>query len=114
MSVTMAKSLSTCSMAWSRLSFQTETRKRKNSESTNHSTIAVRKGMMGSGLGVRRMTANSMASRTVRIRRRTFTSQVSQFRSSEMECMGSYSQSASRAQLLRAPSFELAFVLARS
>src|ERR1700716_4256829 len=43
--------------------------------------------MMGSGLGVRRMTASSMASRTIRIRMRTFTSQVSQFRSSEMECM---------------------------
>jgi hypothetical protein len=70
-----------------RCSFQTETRKRKNSESTNHSTMPVRKGMMGSGLGVRRMTASSMASRTIRIRMRTFTSQVSQFRSSEMECM---------------------------
>jgi hypothetical protein len=63
--------------------------KQKNSESTNHSTIPVRKGRMGSGLGVRRMTASSMASRTIRIRMRTFTSQVSQFRSSEMECMNS-------------------------
>ena len=44
--------------------------------------------MMGRGLGVRRMTANSMASRTVKINRRTFTNQVSQFRSSEMECIG--------------------------
>jgi hypothetical protein len=33
------------------------------------------------------MTANSMASNTIRISTRTFTSQVSQFRSSEMECM---------------------------
>ena len=44
---------------------------------------------MGSGLGVRRITASSMASRTIRIRMRTFTSQVSQFRSSEMECIES-------------------------
>ena len=86
-SVTMARSASTCSMACRRCSFQTETRKRKNSESTNHSTIPVRKGMTGRGLGVRRMTASSMASKTIRIRMRTFTSQVSQFRSSEMECM---------------------------
>src|SRR5271163_2612309 len=86
-SVTMARSDSTCRIACSRCSFQTETRKRKNSESTNHSTITVRKGASGNGLGVRRMTASSMASRTIRIRMRTFTSQVSQFRSSEMECM---------------------------
>ena len=74
-------------MACRRCSLHTETRKRKNSESTNHSTIPVRKGIMGRGLGVRRMTESSMASRTIRIRMRTFTSQVSQFRSSEMEGM---------------------------
>src|ERR1700675_1300827 len=86
-SVTIARSESTWSMACRRCSLQTETRKRKNSESTNHSTIPVRKGMMGTGLGERRRTASSMTSRTIRIRMRTFTSQVSQFRSSEMECM---------------------------
>src|SRR5882757_7642703 len=77
-------------MACNRLSLHTETRNKKNSESTNHNTIAVRNGRMGTGLGVRRITDSSMASRTVRINRRTLTSQVSQFRSSEMECMGNF------------------------
>ena len=88
-SVTIARSARTCSMACKRCSFQTETRNMKNSERANHSTIPARKGRMGSGLGVRRRTASSMASKTIRIRMRTFTSQVSQFRSSEMECMNS-------------------------
>jgi len=42
--------------------------------------------MMGSGLGVRRMTQFD-GEQNVSIRRRTLTSQVSQFRSSEMEYM---------------------------
>ncbi len=83
----MARSASTWRMACRRVSFHTETRNRKKSESTNHRTIPVRNGMTGTGLGVRRMTASSMTSRTIRISMRTLTSQVSQFRSSEVECM---------------------------
>src|ERR1700683_689516 len=86
--VTMARSAITCRMACNRCSLQTETKKRKNNERTNHNIIPVTKGKMGSECGVRRMTASSMASRTIKISMRTFTNQVSQLRSSEVECMG--------------------------
>src|ERR1017187_1568885 len=79
-------------MACNRCSVHTETRNRKNSDNTNHRTIPVRKGTTGTGLGVKRMTASSMASSTIKIRMRTFTSQVSQLRSSEMEYMNFGSQ----------------------
>src|SRR6266496_1357551 len=83
----MARSLSTCSMACSRRSLHIETSDRKNSDSTNHNSIAVRKGATGKGLDVSRMTASSIPSRKVRMRMRTFTSQVSQLRSSDREYM---------------------------
>jgi hypothetical protein len=43
---------------------------------------------MGNGLGVSWMIASSIASRTIRMRMRTLTNQVSQFRSFDMEFMG--------------------------
>jgi len=46
-------------------------------------------GQDGQRAGREAKDGESMASKTIRIRMRTFTSQVSQFRSSEMECMNS-------------------------
>src|SRR5450755_3417938 len=49
--------------------------------------MALTKSRSGRGLGVSREIANSMPNRNVRMRIRTLTSQASQSRSSNMDCM---------------------------